>query len=137
MTTIEPDTDGSIIASGPQSVFKVWPYRGLERILEGVTANDALRDRRGTLWIASPGGLIRQRGSGWETVTGMPSNDVRVLLESRDGALWIGTYGGLARWADGHLQTWTSADGLSSDRIRCLHEDGAAGDSGSAPTTAD
>ena len=123
VTTIEPDTDGSIIASGPQSVFKVWPYRGFERILDGVTPNDVLRDRRGTLWIASPGGLIRQRGSGWETVTGLPSNDVRVLLESGDGALWIGTYGGLARWADGHLQTWTSAHGLSGNSIRALHED--------------
>ena len=46
-----------------------------------------------------------------------------MLLESQDGSLWIGTYGGLSRLSQGTLRTWTEADGLSSDRVRSLHED--------------
>ena len=46
-----------------------------------------------------------------------------MLLEARDGAVWAGAYGGLARITGDHVETWTIADGLSSDRIRALHED--------------
>jgi signal transduction histidine kinase/ligand-binding sensor domain-containing protein len=124
--TIEPDADGSVLATGPTGIFKVWPHRGFERLGDGLPVVDVLRDRRGTLWAATTGrGLLRRTPDGWAEVRGLPSNDVKVVIESHDGALWVGTYGGLARVSDGALRTWTTADGLSSDRIRSLHEDDA------------
>ena len=56
---------------------------------------------------------------------GLPSSDVKVLLEGRDGAIWVGSSGGLTPLLHRGHETWTTADGLSSDRIRSLHEDAA------------
>ena len=123
VTTMEPDTDGTLLASGPSHLFRVWPGRRFERLPGEYHAMDFLRDRRGTLWIATDTGLLHASEDTWVRIEGLPSNQVRVLLEARDGALWAGTYGGLARVAGGKVQSWTTADGLSSDRIRSLYED--------------
>ena len=123
VTTMEPDTDGTLLASGPSHLFRVWPGRRFERLPGEHHAMDFLRDRRGTLWIATDTGLLHASEDTWVRIEGLPSNQVRVLLEARDGALWAGTYGGLARVAGGKVQSWTTADGLSSDRIRSLYED--------------
>ena len=122
MRVIEPDSDRGLIAGGPGGVYRIWPGRGFEKLAD-ISPSDVLRDRRGTLWIASEGGLWRQSPSGFERVSGLASTDVKVLLESRDGAVWAGTYGGLARIDEAGVRTWSTADGLSSDRIRALHED--------------
>ena len=123
MTSIEPDVDGSVLAGGPDALYRIWPGRGFQKLRAGSAPRDFLRDRLGVLWVALEDGLVRQSASGWDTIQGLPSNDVRVLLEASDGALWVGTYGGLVRVDGKNVRTWTTADGLSSDRIRALHED--------------
>ena len=122
MTIVEPDRDGSVLAGGPGRFFRVRPGQGFEPLPSAGVPHDVLRDRRGTLWLASDTGLHTLAGSRWERVASAPP-DARVLLEARDGALWIGTYEGLVRVTDGETRIWTTADGLSTNRIRALHED--------------
>ncbi len=123
MTAIEPDVDGTILAGGPGAIFRIRPGRGFEKLRDAAGARDFLRDRRGTLWVATEAGLLHETPAGWESIAPLSSADVKVLLESRDGALWVGSYVGLTRIDGGNIRTWTTADGLSSDRVRALHED--------------
>jgi ligand-binding sensor domain-containing protein len=122
MTTVEPDVDGSVLAAGPDAFFRVWPERRHETLPRVSLPHDFLRDRRGTLWLAAADGLYHLDGKAWQRAETVPA-DARVILEARDGALWIGTYFGLARVIDGTTRVWTTADGLSTNRIRALHQD--------------
>src|SRR4029077_14133403 len=123
---IVPDSDGSILAGGPGHIFRIRPGRGFESL--GTVANTHvagfLHDRRGTLWSATGVGLLRWTGTDWEHMEGLPTADLKVLLENQDGAVWVGGYGGLARLVGGRIAgTWTTREGLPSDRIRALAED--------------
>jgi signal transduction histidine kinase/ligand-binding sensor domain-containing protein len=84
-------------------------------------------DRTGALWIGTPHGLLRLKGSTVDRFTradGLPSDDVSALLEDRDGNIWVGTAGaGLCRWAGGRWARLTTAEGLSDDDVRSLLED--------------
>ena len=40
------------------------------------------------------------------------------------GELWIGSNGGLSRWTNGRFTAWTERDGLPSNHVRALYEDG-------------
>lgn len=117
---------------------------------------DIHEDRGGALWLASGGGLFRWQNDEMTRLTvaeGLPSNDVKVILESRDGSLWVGTYGGIARLEEGRRgeeekrseaekrmldetgsvssspsllfssSVFTTADGLASNQVRSLYED--------------
>jgi len=88
---------------------------------------DALEDRVGQLWLATPSGVYVMKGSAVRNVVpGGPvfNNSAVVLLEGNDGSLWAGSYGeGLWHIQDGKARRLTMADGLSSDRIRCLFQD--------------
>src|SRR5215813_10349686 len=125
ITMIENDGEGGLFGGSSTGLFRIHPGRPPERLRDGPTIFDVHRDRAGALWVATVGGLFRTSPSGWDRIKGLPSDEVKVLLESRNGAMWIGTYAGLARMPAGHLETWTIADGLSSGRIRALYEDDA------------
>jgi signal transduction histidine kinase/ligand-binding sensor domain-containing protein len=88
---------------------------------------DALEDSAGRVWVASSAGLLQLEGGGLKSVIpGQPllNSSPVTLCEGRDGALWAGTYGkGLWRIQGDSRRIYTTADGLSSDRIRSLYED--------------
>lgn len=98
------------------------------------TANDLpqnsvtaiLQSRDGYLWLGTYGGVGRFDGVRFTTydTTNTPAlgaNGIQALLEDRDGAVWIATSGGgLTRHKDGQFKTYTTADGLASDVVRCL-----------------
>ncbi len=54
---------------------------------------------------------------------GLPSNEVRALLEDRSGDLWIGTTQGLVLRREGELLVFGTEDGLPGDYVVALHED--------------
>jgi ligand-binding sensor domain-containing protein/signal transduction histidine kinase len=86
-------------------------------------------DAEGNLWIGTQGGGLNQLREGRFTAfrkndDGLPSDNITSLLVGRDGALWVGTSSGLARFKDGKLTRFTSADGLASNGIAYLTEDG-------------
>jgi signal transduction histidine kinase/ligand-binding sensor domain-containing protein/CheY-like chemotaxis protein len=50
-------------------------------------------------------------------------NRGRKMLRDRQGRLWLGTVDGLELVQNGHVTTYTTKDGLSSDHINVLFED--------------
>jgi ligand-binding sensor domain-containing protein/signal transduction histidine kinase len=91
----------------------------------------------GDLWVGTPDGLNRIRGSKVDTFTsadGLPDDFVRSLLIDTDGSLWIGTRRGLAHWAvekrelsrsgsGAGMETYTHASGLGSDLVGAMARD--------------
>ena len=96
--------------------------------LEATRFTHALRDRGGSLWLASSGaGLHRLRPTAFSTLgeaQGLSAREVYPLHQSSDGALWIGTQkGALNRWLDGRIEVYGEADGLLDDNIRAIASD--------------
>ena len=84
-------------------------------------------DRGGALWVGTDLGLSRFAGGRFVPSPGLfggRSFLVGALLRDSRGDLWIGTHGGgLLRLHDGTSTTFTTREGLSSDRILALRED--------------
>jgi ligand-binding sensor domain-containing protein/signal transduction histidine kinase len=77
----------------------------------------------GDLWLGTLDGLLHVDGAGHQTTVTLPNSRVSALHLDRDGALWIGTAGGVARLQHGRLETFTTADGLSSNLVLSFFED--------------
>lgn len=95
---------------------------------EGLPNNalaDVLQTRDGYLWIATWAGTVRFDGVRFTPlVADLPNDHARVLYQDRDGGVWIGVAGtGLARWRDGHVQSYTPAQGLSGSDVRAIVQD--------------
>jgi ligand-binding sensor domain-containing protein/signal transduction histidine kinase len=98
---------------------------------DGLLRNGALflhLDRDRSLWIAhSNGGVSRFEGGRFQpfAVPGLTDADtVRAVLRDRRQTLWFASYRGLVQLTDGQSRRYTMADGLASDRLYALHEDG-------------
>jgi len=88
----------------------------------------------GDLWVGTPDGLNRIRGSRIDAFTsadGLPDDFIRSLLADADGSLWIGTRRGLTHWmglktdaaSSGRMETFTQANGLGSDLVGAMARD--------------
>ena len=88
---------------------------------------DALEDRAKSVWLATPSGVYQMKGTqAHNMLDGGPTiNDSAVVLaEDRDGSIWAGSYGrGLWHIQDGVSHRFSTANGLSSNRIRSLYVD--------------
>jgi signal transduction histidine kinase/ligand-binding sensor domain-containing protein len=88
--------------------------------------NDLIEGDNGALWIAMRGG-IRRLVDGKIQAYPLPAGgqfDPLRLLRDHEGGLWIGTLGeGLVHVHRGRTDVFTSAEGLSGDRIFSLFED--------------
>lgn len=133
------DRDGSIWTGGFGSVavlppatdrFRPLPFPGDPQ----QTALSFLRDRSGTFWVGTTGGLHTLDASGRSAPVGpeaLRMTSVRALHEDARGVLWAGTEIGLFRREHperGGRWNWLSAaDGLPHPWIRVIREtpDGA------------
>jgi ligand-binding sensor domain-containing protein/AraC-like DNA-binding protein len=87
----------------------------------------------GYLWIATARGLVRFDGIKFTTVPFVDKEKVGsqetidpvTLLVDKQGILWIGSTGVLTsyNYRTGRFKTYTSADGMTGDRIRRLQKD--------------
>jgi signal transduction histidine kinase/ligand-binding sensor domain-containing protein len=87
-------------------------------------------DAEGNIWIGTMGGglncLARDKFSSYrKTDNGLPSDDISSLHVDKEGVLWIGTFGsGLARLHKGRWTRYSTRDGLLSNALGYLVEDG-------------
>ncbi|WP_395788576.1 two-component regulator propeller domain-containing protein [Aquimonas sp.] len=83
---------------------------------------------RGGFWVGTYAeGVMRvEHGRVVEQIgidQGLPSNEVRALLEDRDGSLWMGTTQGLAHLREGRVAAINVTDGLPDNFIVSLLHD--------------
>jgi signal transduction histidine kinase len=132
-------TDGgslNVLRRSPSAPSATTTYAVRDVLLSTVILSLAA-SRNGDLWVGTPDGLNRIRGSAVDAFTsadGLPDDFIRSLLVDVDGSLWIGTRRGLAHWtfADGgknamrtaaHKETYTQANGLGSDLVGAMARD--------------
>jgi hypothetical protein len=133
LATIGADRHGTWWLATQMGLFRwrdgqgsyVWP--GLDRW--SIAARDLTFDFRGSLWLATLGGLQVFEGTRLRRTVapleGLPSSDVRCLDFAPDGQLWCGTDRGIARY-DG--QDWSVRRGrrwLVHDEVRDIAFDRA------------
>jgi signal transduction histidine kinase/ligand-binding sensor domain-containing protein len=121
-----PDGDGLLVGSFGAGV---WERRGSSwrafTTADGLPSDRVsalLRDRAGTLWVASrEGGLAARIGDRFRRfplAMGWCDQNIEALAEDAEGGLWIGTeFCGLYRVQDRAVRALTRADGLPMDAI--------------------
>lgn len=88
---------------------------------------DLIQDRRGAIWMATPGGVSIYDGFSFTTLNdsaGLPSNIINCLYEDVKGDIWIGTHKGLSVYDGVKVHTFTRKNGLPSDIVKSICEDG-------------
>lgn len=74
------------------------------RELAGLSTNCLFKDREGTIWIGTSGGLYRltkQFITGLSTGNGLLHREVYPILQARNGDIWVGSIVGLSRFRNG------------------------------------
>ncbi|MDP9190637.1 MAG: ATP-binding protein [Acidobacteriota bacterium] len=80
-------------------------------------------DRDGTLWAGTANGLRRWSNGAWvKDGNGGPAG-ILSIEQGRDGTRWLGTSNGLYRVSGGTTTLLTTANGLSNNTVRDIHED--------------
>lgn len=83
-----------------------------------------LEDRQGNLWFGTEAAGVTRLSAGLVSslgfATGLSDNTVLTLFEDREGSLWIGTSSGLDRLRNTNLTTFTTNEGLASNRVRSV-----------------
>lgn len=124
--------DGSVWIATDEGVSR-WQNQGITnyRVSDGLayfSTRSLLEDRRGDVWIGTDQGLSRLHGGIFEhdgATDALKNEKIWAIHEDSDGGLWFGTRtGGLYRWRSDVLTHYTTAQGLSSNGIYELLEDG-------------
>ncbi len=89
---------------------------------------DVAADSAGRIWLALPSGLGVLEGDRYRTVLGPGTEadaSVFTLAEGSGGAMWAGSFRiGLWRITANEKRLFTVADGLGSNQVHALHQDG-------------
>ena len=112
-------TNGGVeqLRAGP---FVTWNERDG---LADAVARVIFEDREGVLWVGTANGVSRFTGSRFEKVDDPRLVGILSIAQSRDGARWFGTSNGVYKVAGDATTVFTTADGLSNNTIRDIHED--------------
>src|SRR5215469_10998394 len=124
--------DGSVWIATDEGVSR---WRGQRitnyRVSDGLayfSTRSLLEDQRGDIWIGTDQGLSRLHGDSFQhdgATDALQNEKIWAMHEDSDGGLWFGTRtGGLYRWRSGTMTHYTTAQGLASNGIYELLEDG-------------
>lgn len=82
-------------------------------------------DRQQQLWAGMQKGVVYRSRSEWHSFHPLSNERVRSITEDQHGDLWFGTRTGLWEWHDqnGRIYHYTTANGLTSARIRHIYAD--------------
>ncbi len=127
------DVDGSSVWFGAnEGLFKIAPGDRVTRYSmptsgEAWVPTFVAQDPSGKIWgISRTHEYFRFDGQLFEELNDvrLPQRGLNQLLAARDGALWIATEdAGLVRYSAEGVRTFTTADGLPTNRIRSIFED--------------
>jgi signal transduction histidine kinase/ligand-binding sensor domain-containing protein len=84
------------------------------------------RDRQGSLWFATTGGLVHETDRGYRIFTtrdGLPDEGVHSVHEDPGGTIWVATVSGLARVKDGAVASFSKAGPLGEVVFQILEDD--------------
>ncbi len=124
--------DGSVWIATDEGVSR-WRPQGITnyQMRDGLayfSTRSLLEDRRGDIWIGTDRGVSRLHGDSFESdgaTEALKNEKVWAIHEDSDGGLWFGTRtGGLYRWRSETMTRYTTAQGLASNGIYELLEDG-------------
>jgi diguanylate cyclase (GGDEF)-like protein len=86
---------------------------------QSITA--VLEDQQGNIWLGTEKSelarLADKKSASIGDVRGLTDENVLSLLEDREGSLWIGTANGLDQLRDTDMTTFTTKEGLPSNRV--------------------
>jgi signal transduction histidine kinase/ligand-binding sensor domain-containing protein len=91
--------------------------------LADVNARAIFEDVEGVMWAGTATSLNRLENGKWVRVADDRLSRILAIAQSRDGAHWFGTTNGLYRIAGGATKLYSTAQGLSHNTIRDIHED--------------
>lgn len=106
--------------AGPVSVYEGNGWRQTILMTDAGPVTDkgnhvVTADRAGAIWVGSMGaGLFKIEGeklTHYSTKDGLPSGDVRCLIQDKDGSYWACTAGGPAHFENGKWVGYTGQDG--------------------------
>jgi ligand-binding sensor domain-containing protein/two-component sensor histidine kinase len=130
------DTRGHLWAATASGVYEfdgaLWREALDQRGFSGIFAVTLAQGRDDSIWAGTlSDGLWRLPAGGggsttiYTTENGLGSNKMRSLYLDAENTLWIGTQGGgLAALRDGAFHNFTARDGLLSDTIAHIEDDG-------------
>jgi len=138
ITSMVEDPNGSILFGtgtgvvryDPASDTGMWSEISVKDGLSHPVVYDLLLDHEQNLWVATGAGLNRipmaaGAGSGGPIEVLFPDTWVGSLHRDRESSLWAGTLGnGLKRLRRGGMRLFGRADGMPSDTIQSIYEDG-------------
>ncbi|WP_291725457.1 two-component regulator propeller domain-containing protein [Bernardetia sp.] len=96
--------------------------------LKGVSVNDIIEDKEGSIWFATSAGLFRKNPVSrvyevLNTENGLPHNNVMNICTDKEGNLWLAMYrAGLIRLKDGKFLNYTTQQGLASVSVSSIQE---------------
>jgi signal transduction histidine kinase/ligand-binding sensor domain-containing protein len=132
VSTIGEDRDGHLLigGEGPVRVLTNDRFVVYDRQPPRIEyCYSMTRDRRGHLWFATTGGLVRVSEAGYRVYTtrdGLPDNRVQSVYEDRSGTLWVATVSGLASIREKSIVSFGKAGALGEIVFEVLEDD--AGD---------
>ncbi len=94
----------------------------------GTSFGPLVQAAKGGVMVPMNTGLAIPTGNQWNVIgseKGLVGESLCCTLRDKEGSLWIGMHGtGLLRWlGDQQWESWTKADGLSSDMMWALRRD--------------
>lgn len=124
----EDDEGGVWFAADGLARFKDGRFTayGKESGLGGLSMYCLFKDREGTIWIGTSGGLFRltkQFVTGYSTESGLLHREVYPILQSHNGDIWVGSIFGLSRFRNGTFHNTPLP--APYDNVQALGEDGA------------
>lgn len=124
--------DGSVWIATDEGVSR-WRPQGITnyQMSDGLayfSTRSLLEDHNGDIWIGTDRGVSHLHGDAFEAdgaTAALKNEKIWAIHEDSDGGLWFGTRtGGLYRWRAGTMTRYTVAQGLASNGIYELLEDG-------------
>jgi signal transduction histidine kinase/ligand-binding sensor domain-containing protein len=131
---VRPQPDGSIVFAMRRGLGRINHGRqsyGEVSGLRDTSVRDLLFDTAGNIWLGYfDVGIVGRLKAGTNRLEeiDLESDGVRALAVDREGNLWVGTQGGgLVRLKERRVMAYSAEDGLPSDSVQAITDDGGQG----------